>query len=86
MTVNNNNIVFECVGFFSTPVFYRLPCGYLYHFGYRDNFKGFEPYDGFLSRDKQKPTTLPTKEEVEEEYNRVFNGKSWINPDVVRAG
>jgi hypothetical protein len=82
----NKRIIFECLGFFSTPVFYRLECGYLYQFGSYYEHKGFEPHEGFLPRDKTLPV-LPTKEEVESEYNLRFEGKAVINPDgIVYAG
>jgi len=80
-----DKIIFECLGFFSTPVFYKLDCGWLYQFGTYYNHKGFESHEGFLPRNKSLPE-LPSKEEVENEYNSRFNGKSSINSEIVYAG
>lgn len=81
----NDKIIFECLGFFSTPVFYKLDCGWLYQFGTYYRHSGFEAHEGFLSRDKVLPK-LPSKEEVENEYNVRFTGKAWINNEIVKAG
>lgn len=81
----NDKIIFECLGFFSSPVFFKLDCGWLYHFGTYYDHKGFEPHEGFLPRDKVLPE-LPTVEEVEKEYKLKFSGKAWVNDEIVRAG
>jgi hypothetical protein len=84
-TMKDENIVFECLGFFSTPVFYRLDCGYLYQMGTFYSHKGFDPYEGFLPRDKVLPI-LPSIDEVNQEYDKRFNGEVKINEEIVHAG
>lgn len=87
MNQNNSKIIFECLGFFSTPVYYRFEDGFLYHFGYYDEIKKFEYYSGYLSRNKNIPNDLPTKEQVEVEYKQQLQSKGVsINSEIVLAG
>lgn len=83
------NIIFECVGFSTNPVYLKLDNGWFYHFGYVDD-RGFginfEYYDGFLPREMSKPN-LPSSEEVLLEYNKKFKECGpWIGNDIVKAG
>lgn len=84
-----NDIIFECVGFSTNPVYLKLDGGYFYHFGYVDD-RGlgicFSYYDGFLPRDMNKPE-LPTREKVLEEYYKKFEECGpWIGNDITKAG